>query len=159
MPVPAPSVPGVHARDHLDAGPVVSKDADALQVVTDLVHHHWDGLVVVDDAVAPLATVSLAQVLRLALPDYIEDDVSLASVYAERDADTFAETLRGRTVGEVMPRPRRRHPPIKVSPDDTLLEVAAVMAVHHTAIVAVVDDGHTIGALGAHEVMKATLPR
>jgi CBS domain-containing protein len=149
----------VHARDHLDSGPVVSKDADALQVVRDLVEHHWDGLVVVDDALAPLATVSLAQVLRLALPDYIEDDVSLASVYAERDADTFAETLRGRTVGEVMPRPRRRHPPTTVRPDDTLLEVAAVMAVQHTAIVAVVDQRRTIGALGAHAVMKATLPR
>ena len=152
-------MPGVHARNHLDSGPVVSKDADALRVVTDLVHHHWDGLVVVDDDLAPLATVSMAQVLRLALPDYIEDDVSLASVYAERDADTFAETLRGRTVGEVTPRPRRRHPPITVHPGDTLLEVAATMAVHFTSIVAVVEDGRTIGALGAYEVMKATLPR
>ncbi|MGA7690583.1 MAG: CBS domain-containing protein [Jiangellales bacterium] len=149
----------MHARDHLDSGPVVSRDADALQVVTDLVHHHWDGLVVVDDSLAPLATVSLDQVLRLSLPDYIEDDVSLASVYAERDADTFAETLRGRTVGEVTPWPRRRHAPVTVSPDDTLLEVAAVMAVHFTAIVAVVDDGRTIGALGALAVMAATLPR
>lgn len=114
---------------------------------------------IVDEALAPLATVSLDQVLRLSLPDYIEDDVSLASVYAERDADTFAETLRGRTVGEVAPGHRRRHPLVTVSPGDTLLEVAAVMAVHFTAIVAVVDGGRTIGALGAHAVMEATLPR
>ena len=104
-------------------------------------------------------TVSLAQVLRLALPDYIEDDVSLASVYAERDADTFAETLRNRQVHEVMPRPKRKNPPVVVPPAATLLEVSALMAVHNTAIVAVVEDERTIGAVGAHAVMHATLPR
>jgi predicted transcriptional regulator len=147
----------VQARDLLDTGPVVHQDAEALEVVTSLVAEHWDGLVIVDEAMAPLATVSLAQVLRLALPDYIEDDVSLASVYSERDADTFAESLRGRTVYEVMPRPRQTI--VTVAPEATLLEVAALMAVHFTAIVAVVDRHRVIGAVGAHALMKATLPR
>lgn len=152
-------MPGVHARDLLDTGPVVHQDADALDVVTRLVENHWDGLVIVDDDRRALATVSLAQVLRLALPDYIEDDVSLASVYAERDADTFAETLRNRQVHEVMPRPKRKILPVVVPPDATLLEVSALMAVQSTAIVGVVDAGVTIGAVGAHAVMQATLPR
>jgi CBS domain-containing protein len=149
----------VHARDLLDTGPVVQQDADALDVVTELVDNHWDGLVIVDGDSRALATVSLAQVLRLALPDYIEDDVSLASVYAERDADTFAETLRNRQVHEVMPRPKRKNPPVVVPPAATLLEVSALMAVHNTAIVAVVEEERTIWAVGAHAVMHATLPR
>ncbi len=147
------------ASNHLDTGPVVQQDADALDVVTRLVNHHWDGLVIVDQNMRALATVSLAHVLRLALPDYIEDDVSLASVYAERDADTFAETLRNRQVHEVMPRPTRKYPPVLVRPEHTLLEVAALMAVKQTAIVAVVDEGRTIGSVGAHTVLSATLPR
>jgi CBS domain-containing protein len=139
----------VHARDLLDTGPVVQQDADALDVVTELVDNHWDGLVIVDGDSRALATVSLAQVLRLAL----------ASVYAERDADTFAETLRNRQVHEVMPRPKRKNPPVVVPPAATLLEVSALMAVHNTAIVAVVEEERTIGAVGAHAVMHATLPR
>ena len=127
-------------------------------MVTALVEGHWDGLVIVDAFMAPLATVSLAQVLRLALPDYIEDDVSLASVYAERDADTFAESLRGRRVREVMPRPKHHHP-VTVPPEATLLEVSALMAVEFTAIVAVVEGRRTIGAVSSHAVLTATLPR
>jgi CBS domain-containing protein len=149
----------VHARNHLDVGPVVQADADALEVVTSLVDNHWDGLVVVDEKMWALATVSLAQVLRLALPDYIEEDVSLALVYAERVADTFAETLRGRKVHEVMPRPAAKYPPVIVRPEATLLEVAAGMAVRKTAIVAVVESSRTIGSVGAHAVLAATLPR
>lgn len=149
----------MHARNHLDTGPVVHADADALSVVTSLVENHWDGLVVVDDDMRALATVSIGQVLRLALPDYIEEDVSLARVYAERVADTFAETLRGRQVHEVMPRPTSKYPPVLVRPEATLLEVAAVMALQSTAIVAVVENGRTIGSVGAYAVLAATLPR
>lgn len=136
---------------------MVYHDADAVDVVTRLVEHHWDGLVIVDNMLAPLATVSVAQVLRLALPDYIEDDVSLASVYAERDADTFAESMRGRTVYEVRPRPGEQV--VSVPPEATLLEVSAQMAVHFSSIVAVVDGERTIGSVGAHAVLTATLPR
>ena len=129
--------------------------SDALDVVRRLVAGGWDGLVVVDDR-GPVATVSLAQVLRLALPDYIEDDVSLASVYAEKIADTFGETMRGRPVSEVLPWPHRE--PVVVRPTATLLEVAALMATEFTAIVAVVEHGRTLGAVGARALMRAILP-
>lgn len=134
---------------------MVHRNSDALDVVRRLVAGGWDGLVVVDDR-GPVATVSLAQVLRLALPDYIEDDVSLASVYAEKTADTFGEMLRGRPVGEVLPWPPRD--PVVVRPSATLLEVAAHMATEFTAIVAVVEPPRTLGAVGARAVVKAILP-
>ncbi len=145
----------MRALDLLDPDPVVHKTAEALDVVRRLVAGWWDGIVVVDDD-GPVATVSLAQVLRLALPDYIEDDVSLASVYAERIADSFGETMRGRPVSEVLPWPHRD--PVVVRPSATLLETAAIMATEHTAIVAVAEHGHTLGAVGARAVMKAILP-
>jgi len=134
---------------------VVHLSSDALEVMRRLVAGWWDGIVVVDDD-GPVATVSLAQVLRLALPDYIEDDVSLASVYAEGIADTFGEEMRDRPVSEVLPWPHR--PPVVVRPSATLLETAARMATEHTAIVAVVEHGRTLGAVGARAVMKAILP-
>ena len=145
----------MRARDLLDPSPVVHRSSDALDVVRRLVAGGWDGLVVVDDD-GPVATVSLAQVLRLALPDYIEDDVSLASVYAEKIADSFGETMRGRPVSEVLPWPHRE--PVVVRPTATLLEVAALMATEFTAIVAVVEDGRTLGAVGARALMRAILP-
>lgn len=131
------------------------RDEDSHDVVRRLVAGRWDGLVVVDDD-GPLATVSLAQVLRLALPDYIEDDVSLASVYAETVADSFGESMIGRPVGQVLPWPHRD--PVVVPPSATLLEIAALMATENTAIVAVVDDGRTLGSVGATALMTAVLP-
>ena len=80
--------------------------------------------------------------MRFALPDYVEEDRA-ASVYSESDADALCESLRGRTVQELMPSkkflPRRHaHRPI-VAPDATLIEVAAVMAEQHSPVVAVVE--------------------
>lgn len=131
------------------------RDEDALDVVRRLLAGQWDGLVVVDDN-EPQATVALDQVLRLALPEYVEEDVSLAAVYAERAAGTFAESMRGRLIGDVLPWPAR--PPVVVPPDATLLEVAVVMATEQATIVAVVDDGRTLGAVSARAILRSVLP-
>lgn len=145
------------ARDLADPAPVVRGDDDAGWVLRRLVAGGWDGLVVVDDADAPVTTVSLAQVLRLLLPEYIEEDVSLASVYAERQSDVLADALAGRLVAQVLPQPRRD--PVVVDAGATLLEVAAAMATLRSSVVAVVDAGRTSGALGAHAVLRAALLR
>ena len=146
----------MRARDLADPSAVVRRDDDASAVVRRLVAGGWDGLVVVEGSGRPLATVSLAQVLRLLLPEYIEEDVSLASVYAERQADVFAEAMAGRTVGQVLPQPPRQ--PVVVSPTATLLEVATAMATRRCSVVAVVESAGTIGAIGAHDVLRAALP-
>lgn len=119
-------------------------------VVRRLVARGWDGLVVVDGAGAPVATVSLAQVLRLLLPDYVEDDESLA-VYS--GDEVFAETLAGRTVRDVLPFPHRE--PVVVSPDASLAQVAAAMATRACSVVAVVAGTRVLGAVGAHAVLAA----
>ena len=140
---------------------MVHLDTDALEATRLLVDRALPGLVVVDQDGLPLFILPGSQVLRFALPDYVEEDQTLASVYSESDADALCESLRGRTVQELMPStkflPRGAPRPI-VAPDATLIEVAAVMAEQHSPVVAVVDEGHVIGVITVHRLLGAALP-
>jgi CBS domain-containing protein len=140
---------------------VVHLDTDALEATRLLVDRALPGLVVVDHEGLPLFILPGSQVLRFALPDYVEEDRTLASVYSESDADALCESLRGRTVQELMPStkflPRGAPRPI-VAPDATLIEIAAVMAEQHSPVVAVVDKGHVIGVITVHRLLGAALP-
>jgi predicted transcriptional regulator len=142
----------VRARDLADPTAVVGVHEDAAAVVRRLVVGGWDGIVVVDGG-RTLATVSLAQVLRLLLPDYVEEDESLAAVYSESLADALGEALDGQAVGDVLPQPRRE--PVVVPADATLVQVAAAMARHACSVVAVVERQQVLGAVGAHAVLAA----
>jgi CBS domain-containing protein len=151
----------VRARALAQPFPVVHLDTDALEATRLLVDRALPGLVVVDHEGLPLFILPGSQVLRFALPDYVEEDRTLASVYSESDADALCESLRGRTVQELMPStkflPRGAPRPI-VAPDATLIEIAAVMAEQHSPVVAVVDKGHVIGVITVHRLLGAALP-
>ncbi|HET6921261.1 MAG TPA: CBS domain-containing protein [Jiangellaceae bacterium] len=152
----------MRARALAQPFPVVHLDTDALEATRLLVDRALPGLVVVDRDGLPLFILPGSQVLRFALPDYVEEDRTLASVYSESDADALCESLRGRTVQELMPSEKflpRGHVrrPI-VAPDATLMEVAAVMAEQHSPVVAVVDEGHVIGVITVHRLLGASLP-
>ena len=151
----------MRARALAQPFPVVHLDTDALEATRLLVDRALPGLVVVDQDGLPLFIMPGSQVLRFALPDYVEEDRTLASVYSESDADALCESLRGRTVQELMPStkflPRGAPRPI-VAPDATLIEVAAVMAEQHSPVVAVVDEGHVIGVITVHRLLGAALP-
>ncbi len=151
----------MRARALAEPFPVVHLDTDALDATRLLVDRALPGLVVVDHEGLPLFILPGSQVLRFALPDYVEEDRTLASVYSEGDADALCESLRGRTVQELMPSkkflPRGVPRPI-VDPDATLIEVAAVMAEQHSPVVAVVDEGHVIGVITVHRLLGAALP-
>jgi CBS domain-containing protein len=151
----------VRARELAEPFPVVHLDTDALEATRLLVDRALPGLVVVDSDGLPLFILPGSQVLRFALPDYVEEDRTLASVYSELDADALCESLRGRTVQELMPSkkflPRGTPRPI-VAPDATLIEVAAAMAEQHSPVVAVVDGGRVIGVITVHRLLGAALP-
>jgi CBS domain-containing protein len=151
----------VRARELAEPFPVVHLDTDALEATRLLVDRALPGLVVVDRYGLPLFILPGSQVLRFALPDFVEEDRTLASVYSESDADALCESLRGRTVQELMPStkflPRGAPRPI-VAPDATLMEVAAVMAEQHSPVVAVVHEGHIIGVITVHRLLGAALP-
>ena len=152
----------MRARDLAEPFPVVHLDTPALEATRLLVDQSLPGLVVVDREGIPLVILPGSQVLRFALPEYVEEDRSLASVFSEGDADKFCQALRGRTVSELMPSkqflPKKPSDRPIVIPDANLMEIAAVMAHQHSPVVAVVDDGEIIGVITVHRLLGAALP-
>lgn len=156
----------MRARDLAEPFPVVHPDTDALSATRLLVDQGLPGLVVTDAQGKPLVILPGSQVLRFALPDYVEEDPSLAGVIPESEADRFCEALGGSTVAALMPDqeflPRSdRDRPI-VSPEATVLEVASVMTRQKSPVVAVVDGGdgtRVLGVVTVHRLLGALLPR
>ena len=93
----------MRARDLMEDFPLVSRGTDALEATRLLVARGLPGLVVLDEAGLPLVVLPDSQVLRFALPEYVEDDPTLADVFPEAEADRLCEGLAGRTVAELMP--------------------------------------------------------
>jgi CBS domain-containing protein len=152
----------VRARDLVEDFPTVTTRTDALEAVRLLVEQALPGLVVIDEAGLPLVVIPGSQVLLFSLPDYVEEDASLASVFPESEADRLCSKLAGNSVAELMPPssqlPQRdRDRPI-VPPDATAIEIASVMSRQHSPIVAVVDDGEVLGIITVHRLLGALLP-
>ncbi|MDQ3105353.1 MAG: CBS domain-containing protein [Actinomycetota bacterium] len=153
----------MQARDLAEEFPVVRLDDDALEATRLMTDQGLPGLVVVDEHGGPLVVLPASQVLRFALPEYIEEDPALARVYGEREADTFCKELVGRKVRELMPGrqylPKRDRDKPVVSAAATLIEVASVMTRQHSPVVAVVDDEQILGVITVHRLLGAALPR
>lgn len=156
------SVLRMKARDLAEDFPVVNADTDALVATRLLVDRGLPGLVVLDKSGRPLVVLPASQVLRFTLPEYVEDDPTLAAVYPESEADLLCSRLAGRTVGELMPGkaylPHRDRDRPVVPPDATAMEIASVMSRQHSPMLAVVDDGNVLGVITVHRLLGAFLP-
>ena len=73
----------------------------------------------------------------------------------ESMADHAAEKLRGRTIRDMLPK-QRQHIPVAEA-DDTIIEVAEVMARLRSPLVAVVKDGKLHGVITASRLLAAAL--
>jgi CBS domain-containing protein len=135
--------------------PVVRTDTDALDAVRLIAERRLPGLLVTDPSGRPLRILPASQVVRLLVPAYIQDDPALAGVLSEITADRVAETLRGKTVEQVLPR--AAGPIAMVHADDTIVEVAAVMARERSPLVAVVADGQLVGVITASRLLEIAL--
>jgi CBS domain-containing protein len=120
---------------------VVHPETDALSATRMLVEQGLPGLVVTDAEGRPLVILPGSQVLRFALPDYVEDDPSLAGVIPGK---------------EYLPK-RDRDRPI-VPAGATALQVASVMSRQKSPVVAVVDGGDILGVITVHRLLGALLP-
>jgi len=153
----------VKARDLAEPFPVVRTDTDALEATRMLTDQGLPGLVVTDETGQPLVILPASQVVRFAVPDYIEEDASLAGVIPEADADRLCEVLRGRTVAQLMPGkeylPKRDRDRPMVPPDATVMQVASAMTRQHSPVVAVVEGNRVIGVITVHRLLGALLPR
>jgi CBS domain-containing protein len=141
----------VLARELAEEFPLVSVDTDALEAARVLAVNRLPGLVVTDTDGSPYAVLPASQVVRFVVPEYIREDPSLARVIEEEGADQIARGLAGRRVRDLVPR-RPRDLPL-VRGDDTVLELAAMMAQLHSPLVAVVDDGTVVGVVTAARLL------
>jgi predicted transcriptional regulator len=110
---------------------------------------------VTDTAGIPVTILPASQVVRLLVPPYVQEDPSLAGVLSESMADRVADKLGGKTVGEVLPKP----PPdmATVKSDDTIVEVAAIMARSRSPLVAVMSGEGLVGVITAARILEVAL--
>ncbi|WP_173141161.1 CBS domain-containing protein [Kibdelosporangium persicum] len=147
----------MQARNMAEAYPVTSLDADALEAARLMGEHRMPGLVVTDTDGRPHSVLGASQVVRFLVPSYVQDDPALAGVIDEQFADKVATKLSGHTVRELLPKDR---PELAVAEaDDTIIEVAAVMARMRCPLVAVVDKGEILGVVTASRLLELALPR
>ena len=147
----------MHAEDMAEEFPVVSIDSSALEAARMMAEHRLPGIVVTDTSGAPYAVLPASQVVRFIVPTYVQDDPSLAGVINESWADHAAEKLGDRAVREMLPQHLTDLPAAKA--DDTIIEVAALMARFRSPLIAVMKDGKLHGVVTASRLLAAALQR
>ncbi|MFI6773175.1 CBS domain-containing protein [Nocardia sp. NPDC050412] len=147
----------MHASQMAEDYPSVTKDSEASAAARLLAEHRLPGIVVTDTDQVPLAVLPASQVVRFLVPGYVQDDPSLAGVLSESVADRVAEALRGKTVGDLLPESKPK-PVLPVArADDTVIEVAALMARCRCPLIAVVDGTRMIGVITASRLLQVAL--
>ncbi len=134
---------------------MVTVDSNALDAARMLAEHRLPGIVVTDSSGLPYAVLPASQVVRFLVPTYVQDDPSLAGVLNESMADHAADKLGNKTVRQVLPDHLIDVPPANA--DDTIIEVAALMARNRTPLVAVMKDGKLHGVITASRLLEAAL--
>ena len=145
----------MHAEEIAEDFPVVTIDTDALEAARMLAEHRLPGIVVTDSLGKPYAVLPASQVVRFIVPRYIQDDPSLAGVLNESTADRAADKLSGKTVRDVLPEHLLDVPAAHA--DDTIIEVAALMARLRSPLIAVIKDGKLHGVITASRLLAAAL--
>jgi CBS domain-containing protein len=145
----------VHAGDIAEDFPVVTVDSWALDAARMLAEHRLPGVVVTDTSGRPYAVLPASQVVRFIVPSYVQDDPSLAGVLNESMADRCGERLGGKKVRDVLPEHLLDVPSVQA--DDTLIEVAAIMARHRSPLLAVMKSGELQGVISASRLLAAAL--
>ncbi|MDX3242175.1 CBS domain-containing protein [Streptomyces sp. ME18-1-4] len=149
----------MRARDLAVEYESVSVDSDALDAARLMAEHRLPGLLVLDERGEPKAILPASQMVKVLVPAYVIEDPTLAAVVDEKHADRLCQALAGRRVGECLSSTAAA-PPI-ADPDDTALEVAALMARVRSPLVAVATKDkagtHLLGVITAshllHEVV------
>jgi CBS domain-containing protein len=140
----------VLARDLAVSCPAVGMDDDALDAVRLMAEQRLPGIVVCEPDGRPSRILPGTQVLRFVIPRYVQDDAALAGVMGERGSDRLLGELAGKRVRELLVD--RAEADLAIArPDDTVLELAVMMARTHSPVVAVVEHDRLIGCV--------TLPR
>jgi CBS domain-containing protein len=145
----------MHAEDIAEECPVITIDSNALDAARMLAEHRLPGIVVTDASGKPYAILPASQVVRFIVPRYVQDDPSLAGVINESMADRAAEKLGDKKVRDVLPEHLTNVPPANA--DDTIIEVAAIMARFRSPLIAVMKEGKLHGVITASRLLAAAM--
>lgn len=145
----------MHAEEMAEEFPVITVNSSALDAARMLAEHRLPGVLVTDEDGKPVAVLPASQVVRFIVPTYVQDDPSLAGVLNESMADHAADKLGDKTVGQLLPEHLTNVPPANA--DDTIIEVAALMARNRTPLIAVMKDGKLHGVITASRLLEAAL--
>jgi CBS domain-containing protein len=131
-------------------------DDPALAAVRLMAEQRLAGLVVTGADGRPTRILPGTQVLRFVIPRYVQDDAALARVISGRASEQLMGELAGKTVRDLLPA----RPDVDLAvanPDDTVLELAVIMARTHSPLVAVVEHGELIGCVTLPRLLDALL--
>jgi CBS domain-containing protein len=131
--------------------PLVGLDTDAREAAQIMAKRRLPGLVVTENSGRPYAILPASQVVKFVVPQYIQADPSLAAVIDEPAADRIAAQLAGKKVRDLLPKHPAELP--SVNTDDTMLELAAVMARMRSPLVAVMSEGSIVGVVTASRLL------
>ncbi|MGB7962110.1 MAG: CBS domain-containing protein [Propionicimonas sp.] len=132
--------------------PVVGVNTSALVAARLIARDRLPGLVVAEPDGTPKAVLPASEVVRFVVPDYVQADPTLAGVIGELAADRIADRLGDSTVGDLLPERPVELPVLKA--DDTVLELAAVMARLRSPLCVVVEGGKIIGVVTASRLLE-----
>lgn len=144
------------ARDLAAPCPSIGMDDDVLDAVRMMAEQRLPGIVVCERSGRPTRILPGSQVLRFVIPRYVQDDAALARVISGRASEMLLSELGGKKVRDVLSDP----PDVELAvanPDDTVLELAALMARVHSPLVAVVEDNLLIGCVTLPRLLEVLL--
>lgn len=128
----------MHASSIQTSLQLIDRTTTALEAAALIARDNLAALVIADKGGTPVAVVSAVDVLRLMVPVYVLDDMTLAGVFDEDGAEELARQGSRRTIGELVDNDDVRiYDILKIDADATLVEIAARMA-HTRAPVALV---------------------
>ena len=150
----------VRAVDLAEPFPTVLLSTEAVTAARMIGEGRLAGLIVCEDDGTPHTVLGGSQVVRFMIPEYVQEDPTLARVYGEDAAAKLVDRLSTRTVRDLLPRRQDRTALPVVDRDATTVEIAAVMARMHSPLVAVLDDeGRVSGAVTASRLLERIFTR
>lgn len=148
----------MRAGDLVEPFPTVSLSTQALAAARMIGEARLPGLIVCEEDGSPHTVLGGSQVLNFMIPQYIQDDPTLARVYDDDAADKLLGKLSTKTVRDLLPRRQDRNDLPVVELDATTVEIAAVMARLHSPVVGVLDEGRVVGAVTVSKLFEHLFP-
>ncbi len=145
----------MHAAEIAEPYPIVLATTSALEAARLLAHEQRPGLVVIGADGSPVAVLPGSQVVRFLVPDYVQDDPALARVLGELPTEQIVQRLAQLSVAALLPSPAPELPVLR--PDDSVVELAAVMARLRSPLAVVMDGRTIVGVVTAARLLRVVL--